>query len=74
MIGLTPKQLAVLKFIQAHIAEHGYSPSYREIMAACGIASTSNVHRYIQALIYRGHLSSAAGRARSLAPVADQRL
>lgn len=54
--ALTPKQDTLLQFIQAYIAQHNYSPSYREIMHHFQFASTGSVYQYIQALEQKGFL------------------
>ena len=69
MYGLTRKQLALLKYVQGYVADNSYSPSYQEMMDALGIKSKSNVHRYIQILHERGHISRVYGRARTILPV-----
>ncbi|HBD05722.1 TPA: hypothetical protein DCZ32_04665, partial [Candidatus Uhrbacteria bacterium] len=55
-MGYTKKQTAVLKFIQDHINEHGYTPSYREIASNLGISSPSTIHSHIQSLVEKGAL------------------
>jgi SOS-response transcriptional repressor LexA len=62
----TKKQRLLLEFISAHIAEHGYSPSYREIMAGCGYNSVATVALHVNNLIKRGHLQKRDRSARSL--------
>ena len=62
----TKKQRALLDFIQAFIQQHGYSPSYREIMNGCGYNSIATVAVHINNLIARGHLRKRDHSARSL--------
>ncbi len=62
----TKKQRELLEFIEAFIAEHGYSPSYREIMAGCHYTSIATVALHINSLIARGHLIKRDRSARSL--------
>lgn len=62
----TKKQQALLSFIESFIAEHGYSPSYREIMAGCHYTSIATVALHIRSLIARGHLKKRDKSARSL--------
>lgn len=62
----TKKQKQLLGFIEGFIAEHGYSPSYREIMAACNYSSIATVAVHIENLIKRGHLQKRDHSARSL--------
>lgn len=62
----TKKQRELLEFITNFIAEHGYSPSYREIMAGCNYTSVATVALHINSLIKRGHLIKRDRSARSL--------
>ncbi len=67
----TKKQRLLLEFIQEFIAEHGYSPSYREIMAGCGYHSVATVALHVGNLIKRGHLRKRDRSARSLELASD---
>ncbi len=62
----TKKQFELLKFLQEFIAEHGYSPSYREIMRGCNYTSVATVSLHINNLIKRGHVVKRGNSARSL--------
>jgi repressor LexA len=62
----TKKQRAMLDFIEQFIAQHGYSPSYREIMNGCNYNSIATVAVHINNLIIRGHLRKRDHSARSL--------
>jgi SOS-response transcriptional repressor LexA len=62
----TKKQKELLSFIEAFIAEHGYSPSYREIMRSCNYTSVATVALHVNNLIKRGHLQKREHAARSL--------
>lgn len=62
----TKKQTELLGFIEAFIAEHGYSPSYREIMTGLNYTSVATVSLHINNLIRRGHLRKRDRSARSL--------
>lgn len=66
LIRPTKKQRETLVFIEEFIAEHGYSPSYREIMRACNYTSVATVALHVNNLIQRGHLMKRDHRARSL--------
>lgn len=65
----TKKQKELLGFIESFIAEHGYSPSYREIMAGLNYTSVATVALHVNNLIKRGHLQKRDHSARSLEPV-----
>lgn len=62
----TKKQKELLSFIETFIAEHGYSPSYREIMDGLKYNSVATVSLHVNNLIKRGHLRKRDRSARSL--------
>jgi SOS-response transcriptional repressor LexA len=62
----TKKQKELLAYIEAFITEHGYSPSYREIMNGLQYASVATVALHVGNLIKRGHLRKRDHSARSL--------
>ena len=62
----TKKQKELLGFIEGFIAEHGYSPSYREIMSGLNYTSVATVSLHVGNLIKRGHLVKRDHSARSL--------
>ncbi|MGC1177224.1 MAG: hypothetical protein WA843_04090 [Candidatus Saccharimonadales bacterium] len=62
----TKKQKELLTFIEAFIAEHGYSPSYREIMNGLKYNSVATVALHVNNLIKRGHVRKRDHSARSL--------
>jgi SOS-response transcriptional repressor LexA len=62
----TKKQKLLLTFIEGFIKEHGYSPSYREIMTGMNYNSVATVALHVNNLIKRGHLRKRDHSARSL--------
>lgn len=62
----TKKQSQLLDFIEQFIAEHGFSPSYREIMRGLDYTSVATVALHVNNLITRGHLVKRGHSARSL--------
>ena len=62
----TKKQRELLQFIERFVAEHGYGPSYREIMAGQNYTSVATVAAHVNNLIARGHLTKRDHSARSL--------
>lgn len=62
----TKKQRELLNYIENFIKEHGYSPSYREIMAGLGYNSVATVSLHVNSLIQRGHLRKRDHSARSI--------
>lgn len=67
----TKKQRELLGFIEAFIAEHGYSPSYREIMSGLNYTSVATVALHVNSLIKRGQLRKRDRSARSLEVVSS---
>ena len=62
----TKKQHELLGFIEVFIDEHGYSPSYREIMTGLNYNSVATVALHVNSLIKRGQLKKRDKSARSL--------
>jgi repressor LexA len=63
---LTRKQHELLMFIDRHLRETGFSPSFEEMKEALNLKSKSGIHRLITALEERGFLRRRAHRARAL--------
>jgi hypothetical protein len=62
----TKRQQELLIYIEQFIHEHGYSPSYREIMNGCKYTSVATVALHVGNLIKRGHLRKRDRSARSI--------
>lgn len=62
----TKKQRELLSYIESFITEHGYSPSYREIMTGLNYNSVATVALHVNSLIKRGHLIKRDHSARSI--------
>jgi hypothetical protein len=62
----TKKQRELLGYIEAFIAQNGYSPSYREIMSGMHYSSVATEALHVNSLIKRGHLRKRDRSARSL--------
>lgn len=63
---LTRKQHELLVFIDRHLRDTGFSPSFEEMKDALRLKSKSGIHRLITALEERGFLKRRAHRARAL--------
>ncbi|MFC0410392.1 transcriptional repressor LexA [Roseomonas elaeocarpi] len=63
---LTRKQHELLVFIDQHLRQTGFSPSFEEMKEALNLRSKSGIHRLITALEERGFLRRRAHRARAL--------
>ena len=70
----TKKQRELLGFIETFIGEHGYSPSYREIMTGLSYTSVATVALHVNNLIKRGHLRKRDHSARSLEVVSQEEI
>ncbi len=68
----TKKQKELLQFVDAFIKEHGYGPSYREVMNGMGYKSVSTVAVHIDGLISKGYLHKRDNSARSLEVVSSE--
>lgn len=64
--GLTDRQSEILRFVESHVAEHGYPPTVREIGEAVGLGSPSTVHAHLKALQGRGLLQRRGSKSRAL--------
>lgn len=63
---LTRKQHELLVFIDRHLKQTGFSPSFEEMKEALQLKSKSGIHRLISALEERGFLGRRHHRARAL--------
>lgn len=63
---LTERQRAILEMIHAHVDEHGYPPSVREICEAVGLSSPSSVHAQLATLQGKGYLRRDPTKPRAL--------
>ena len=63
---LTRKQHELLIFIDRHLRQTGFSPSFDEMKHALGLRSKSGIHRLISALEERQFLGRRHHRARAL--------
>jgi len=63
---LTRKQYELLVYIDRHLKQTGFSPSFEEMKDALKLKSKSGIHRLIEALEERGYLARRHHRARAL--------
>jgi repressor LexA len=63
---LTRKQYELLVYIDKHLKQTGFSPSFEEMKEALSLRSKSGIHRLISALEERGYLARRHHRARAL--------
>jgi SOS-response transcriptional repressor LexA len=62
----TKRQKELLDFVDSFIQQHGYGPSYREVMVGLNYKSVSTVAIHINGLIAKGYLRKRDRSARSL--------
>ncbi|MBS0644846.1 MAG: transcriptional repressor LexA [Acetobacteraceae bacterium] len=63
---LTRKQYELLVFIDRHLKQTGFSPSFEEMKEALDLKSKSGIHRLVSALEERGYIARRHHRARAL--------
>ena len=63
---LTPRQEAILAFIEREVACKGYPPSVREIGEAVGLSSSSTVHSHLRTLEKKGYIRRDPSKPRAL--------
>ncbi len=66
MKPLTKKQEEVLTVIKKYIAEHGYSPSVREVCELMNLSSTATVFVHMRHLMNKGYLKQTDNKFRTL--------
>lgn len=66
MNTLTKRQKEILDYIANYIKEHGYSPTYEEIMGHFGLSAFSTVFEHLTALINKGFLKRDENKERGL--------
>lgn len=69
---LTDRQRKVLDAIKAHVAAHGFAPSFREIGEASGLKSTSSVKHQLQVLADKGLIRMNANKGRAIELVEEE--
>lgn len=73
MARTSNKAHMIVEYVNQFIAEHGYSPSVREIGAAVGLRSTASVSYHLQALQDKGILQAPGSKGRKRAIVTSVR-
>jgi repressor LexA len=66
---LSARQSAIVAFIRAHVAEHGYPPTVRDIAAAVGLVSPSSVAYQLAQLVELGAIRRDPDRPRAIVVV-----
>ncbi|MCX7513102.1 transcriptional repressor LexA [Frateuria sp. STR12] len=63
---LTPTRQALLDYLRAHIAAHGYPPSQLQIAAALGLKQNRSARLHLEVLAREGHIELVPGKARGI--------
>lgn len=63
---LTPKEKAVLEFVESQMLSSGVSPSYQEIKDHFGLASFNSVQNYLKQLTAKGYIEIPAHQKRAI--------
>lgn len=67
-MNLTKRQKEILDFIRAYRAEHGISPTQREIRETFRLSSFGTVQKHLKRLEEKGALAREWNRSRGIAP------
>jgi repressor LexA len=63
---LTKRQSEILAYLQAHIQEHGFAPSFEEIAEHFGFQSLATVHEHLTNLERKGYIRRSYNESRSI--------
>ncbi|MEK4924092.1 transcriptional regulator [Cytobacillus sp. FSL R5-0569] len=66
MRKLTTRQREVLETLEKYVAKNHYPPSYRELSALVGLASSSTISGILNKLRENGYVDWKDGRPRTL--------
>lgn len=66
MTELKPREKKVLEYIRSITEEQGFPPTVRQICQACGIKSTSTVHKDLESLSQKGYITKGKSKTRAL--------
>ena len=63
---LTKRQSEILAYLQGHIGEQGYAPSFEEIAERFGFQSLATVHEHLTNLERKGYIRRSYNESRSI--------
>lgn len=63
---LTKRQSEILAYLQGHIQENGYAPSFEEIAEKFGFQSLATVHEHLTNLERKGYIRRAYNESRAI--------
>ncbi|MFB3787750.1 MAG: transcriptional repressor LexA [bacterium] len=71
MMDLSPRQRAILDYLEKYKEERGYPPTLREICKKFGISSTNGARYHLQRLMKLGYLEIDPHKSRGVKQVKD---
>ncbi len=63
---LTKRQKELFDYLEGHIAEHGYAPTFEEIGAHFGLSSLATVHKHLTNLEHKGLIRRTWNHSRAI--------
>ena len=63
---LTKRQSEILSYLQGHIQDNGYAPSFEEIAEQFGFQSLATVHEHLTNLERKGYIRRSYNESRSI--------
>jgi repressor LexA len=72
MKNLSDRQMRIVEFIRAYVADNGYPPTFREIGLSVGLKSPSTVDHHMKRLREMGILQYEEGHFRSISLAEDR--
>ena len=63
---LTKRQSEILAYLQQHITDEGYAPSFEEIAKRFGFQSLATVHEHLTNLERKGYIQRSYNESRSI--------
>ncbi|MDP1672761.1 MAG: transcriptional repressor LexA [Burkholderiales bacterium] len=64
--ALTPRQVEILRLIEAHVEESGFPPTRAEICSAMGFSSPNAAETHLRALERKGVIEMTSGASRGI--------
>ncbi len=65
-MSLTKRQSEILNYLQTHIQDRGYAPSFEEIAEQFGFQSLATVHEHLTNLERKGYIQRAHNESRAI--------
>ncbi len=65
-MAMTKRQKEILSYLELHIRDHGYAPSFEEIAVHFGFQSLATVHEHLTNLERKGYIRRTYNESRSI--------